>query len=160
MKKLIMTLGICSSLLGSIYAPNANAGIITVIASATHLGSNPGGATAGILVGGAITAGGFILKNNTVSTDWMRVGWALIVLDANQELRQDYFEQVFSQKYSFIDDHQVIADLAALAQHTVIASGALHQAMTVSLPSDEVTAILATTSLTAEQIAFVVKDLK
>jgi len=148
---------VLSILIGSTFAaPKAEAGVVTVIGSAVE------GSMAGVAAGNAISWGGFALFEafTAVNNTWHIVGIVLIALDASQPLTNDGIEQFLAKKYPFIDDREVISDLATLVRTKIVSSGGLNQGMTVSIPENEVRTLLANSSLTDEQTQAVVTALK
>lgn len=155
-KKMTTTLALALTLLigSSLTAPKADAGILTM---AGGIASNN---VAGVVTGGFVTWAGFAIADMARTNPWGFVGFALIVLDANQPLTNDGIEQFIAKKYPFIDDREVISDLATLVKTKIVSSGALNTSMNVRIPAIEVRKILANTSLSEEQSQMIVTALE
>ncbi len=160
MKKLALALTICASLGAALTLPttDANAGVVTMLRSARHLGTNPTHAVSGVVMGGLVAWGGFILTSSPSTTSRV-LGIVLIILDANQELRQDAIEDFLSQRYTFIDDREAISNLASLVKTNIQTSGGLTQEMNITIPADQVRNVLANSSLNSAQVDQIVADL-
>ena len=86
-----------------------------------------------------------------------------IVLDADGNLSQDSLEKSLTQTYSFIDDRDVIHNLAAMIREKAIHTPVVDGKKNVTLSKDEVLNILAPTGLAdlqPEAVARLVKDLQ
>ena len=161
MKKLVVTLTLAVSLLGASFttAPKADAGVLTILSSATQLGGwHPARALGGVALGGLVTWGGFALANAHTGP-WHIVGIVLIVLDAKQDLKEEGIEMFLAKKYPFINDRETLADLANLMRTQIVTSGGLARETNVKIPVIQTQLTLASSPLTAAQINQIATDL-
>ena len=154
-KKISLALALSLLISTSFTAPKAEAGVMTVI------GGLAGNSIGGIALGALVSWGGFaILETVAQDNPWRIAGLVLIVLDAKQPLTNDGIEQFLAQRYPFIDDREVISDLANLMRTKIVSCGAINTSMMVSIPEQEVRSILANSSLSAAQTETLVTALK
>jgi hypothetical protein len=159
-KKTLIALAMLATAIGvSTPVKSANAGVISVLAGAASVGTDPAGGIAGVAVGGLVAWGGYMLAHNH-NSNWRPLGIVLIVLDAKQELTADGIESYLTQNYSFLDDREVVADLATMIKTKLLASGATQKAMEVHFSEAEVRQVLAGSSVTADQANLMVQTLK
>lgn len=110
------------------------------------------------VIGGSLVTGSMWLMTK-FQNPWMKVGGTiLIVLDTDRANDQPQFAEIFSKTFPFIDNAEVIENLAIKVAHQVPAN--LTDKVTISLSEDEIREALAGADLTEEQVEFVVNNLK
>ena len=88
------------------------------------------------------------------------VGAGLLVLDADGSLSQDRMVQALSAKYPFVDNHEVIEQLATAIKVNAPSKIENGKRYVVSVSQEEVNAILEGTDLTEDQMQKIADDLK
>ena len=153
MKSLILALAIA---LGTqAIAPAAHAGIIMSIISE---GDNPGVPVLDIVGLGII---GLALQNaGGAEPAVFVVPGVVTVLDADGLLKQDVLAQGFEKAYPFIDNKEVLGNLASAIKVKAPEQFVVGQKYPLSLTESETRSILAASSLSEENIQKIVNDLK
>ena len=135
-KKFLATLAIAGTIGNVAPAPQAQAGIILLP----------------VVIGYWIIIAG-LAQNNI----------ALVLLGADANLKQDSLEKVLSDSYRFIDDRDVISNLATAIREKAAGTPVVDGKINVSLTKNEVLAILAPTGLAelqSDAVAKLVQDLQ
>lgn len=155
MKKLISSLLLGSLLMMTIPTPKANAGII--VAESCNKDCDILEAF-GDMLGGLMVIGGGSIIGGITAAFAPKVGLIIIassiVLDADGSLNQDKLVEYLSKKYPFIDNQEVISDLALFLKQKS------YQTDYVSLSEDETRHALSSLDLSEEEILSVTSDLK
>lgn len=111
---------------------------------------------------GVITAsiGGFL---GLINLDGGGIGWKipiiLITLQSDGTIEKGYLENEFVERYSFIDNADVIDNMSSVVKKKFIETKNNNGSSLVRLSEDEVREILSPIDLTEKQILTVVKDL-
>ncbi len=135
-KKFFASLIIAATLVNTTPAPQAQAGIILVP----------------VLIGIVFLVIG--IENNDV---------LLIVLDADGNLPQDALEQNLSKKYSFIEDRDVVRNLATIIREKAKVTPVVNGQRLVTLAPTDVLTVLEPTGLAVlqpELVSGLIKDLQ
>ena len=88
------------------------------------------------------------------------VGVGLLVLDADGGLSQDDLVQSLASKYPFVDNHEVIEQLATAIKQNAPSKIENGHRYLISVSQEEVKSIFGGTDLSVEQIQKIADDLK
>jgi hypothetical protein len=158
-KKFSIVFGLMAAVAVSMPAPQAQAGVLITTKGIER--ATQGTAIDVIYGAGWISLGAAVIMfgadNYLASSTFAgQLGSIMIIaLDANASLSQDMLEKGFSAAFPFIDNAEVISDLAAAVKTK--ANGKTD--VMVSLSVEETQSILSATDLSAEQIQTVVSSL-
>lgn len=151
------TIALFLSLLILTPQPKANAGLVLIVGGSIADTSGEGNwATmsgfTGMLFGVMIAGGGY-----GAGSAWVTVtGAAMVALDEKPSLSQSTLEIILSDKYPFIDNEQVIKNLAKNV--LIKAQPVQENILLAKFTESEISELLSPANLTDEDLAIVVSD--
>lgn len=148
-KSVVSSLLVLSTLSVALHMKKAQAGVLLTAGSLVVSMNAKGNMSTGIV---ALTLGapaGVVLSVAGVITAIANpaLGVALIILSEDGSLPQNDLEAVLAQKYPFIQDNKVIADLAILVKSKAKTTKEMDGKKMISLSENEIRSILESTDL-------------